>query len=57
MATVLHHEIHMPAAVAPTVHWLERVGGALFLTVLAPIVFAILLVSGLLLAIGVSTVM
>lgn len=57
MATVLHHEIHMPAAVAPTVHWLERLGGAVFLTLIAPIAFAILIVSGLLLAIGVSTVM
>ena len=57
MVTVLHHEIHMPAAVAPTVHWLERLGGALFLTILAPVVFAILLVSGLLLAIGISTVL
>ena len=55
MVTVLHHEIHLPAAVAPTVHWLERLGGALFLTILAPVVFAILILSGLVLAIGVST--
>ena len=56
MATILHHEIHMPAAVAPTVHWLERLGGALFLTILAPVVLAILILSGLLLAIGLSAV-
>jgi hypothetical protein len=57
MATVLHHEIHLPTAVEPTVHWLERMGGAFFLTILAPVAFAILIVSGLLLAIGVSTVL
>jgi hypothetical protein len=57
MATILHHEIHMPPAVAPTVHCLERLGGALFLTILAPVVFAILIVSGLLLALGVATVL
>ena len=57
MVTVLHHEMHVPAAVAPTVHWLERVGGALFFTILAPVLFAIVIVSGLLLAIGVASAM
>jgi hypothetical protein len=57
MATVLHHEVHLPPAVAPTVHWLERVAGALFFTLLAPIAFAALILGSLLLALGVANVL
>jgi hypothetical protein len=42
----------MPASVAPAVHWLERFLGAFFFTVLAPLAFAIFVLSGLILARG-----
>lgn len=57
MATVLHHEVHLPHAVAPTVHWLERVAAAVFFTILAPVAFAIFIVAGLLLAMGIANLL
>lgn len=57
MATVLHHEVHLPHAIAPTVHWLERVAGAVFFTILAPVAFAIFIVAGLLLAMGIANLL
>ncbi|MEQ1857502.1 MAG: hypothetical protein ABL963_13670 [Longimicrobiales bacterium] len=57
MTALTHHSLHMPAAVAPTVHWLERFAGAVFFTVLAPIAFAIFIVSGLILALGLASIL
>ena len=57
MATVLHHEVHLPHAVAPTVHWLERVAGAVFFTILAPVAFAVFIVAGLVLAMGIANLL
>lgn len=57
MTTLTHHTIHMPESVAPTVHWLERFLGAVFFTILAPLAFAIFILSGLILALGLANIL
>jgi hypothetical protein len=57
MTAVTHHAVHMPEAMAPAVHWLERLLGAVFFTVLAPLAFAIFIVSGLVLALGLANIL
>jgi hypothetical protein len=57
MTTLKHHTVHLPESMAPTVHWLERFFGAVLSTVLAPLAFAIIIVSGLLLALGLANIL
>jgi len=55
--TAMTHTVHLPAKVAPAVHWLEKFMGAVFFTVLAPLAFAIFILSGLILALGLANVL
>lgn len=57
MTAMTHHTIHMPAKVTPAVHWLEKFLGAVFFTVLAPLAFAIFILSGLILALGLANIL
>jgi hypothetical protein len=57
MAAATHHTVHMPAAVTPAVHWLERFLGAVFFTLFAPLAFAIFILSGLILALGLANLL
>jgi len=57
MTAMTHHTIHMPAAVTPAVHWLEKFLGAVFFTVLAPLAFAIFILSGMILALGLANLL
>ena len=57
MTAVTHHTVHMPEAVVPAVHWLKRFLGAVFFTVLAPLAFAIFILSGLILALGLANIL
>jgi acyl dehydratase len=54
MSALTHHAIHFPTPVAKGFHTFERLAGAVFFTVLAPVLFAVAIVSGLLLAMGVG---
>lgn len=56
MTAVTHHSVHMPAAMVPAVHWTEKFLAAVFFAVLAPLAFAILILSGLILATGISSI-
>jgi hypothetical protein len=56
MSAAQHHEIHLPP-VAPAVHWLERLIGAVFFTILAPLAFAVFILSGLILALGLANLL
>jgi hypothetical protein len=57
MASVMHHTIHVPAFMSRSVHSLEKLLGAALLALLPPLAFALLIVSGLLLALGVSKIL
>jgi len=57
MATMTHHAIHFPAFVGRTAHGLEKLVAAVVFTLVPPLVFAMLLISGLLLALAVSKVL
>ena len=57
MAAVMHHTLHLPASVTRTAHRVEHLLEAVFLTILAPLVFAMLIVGGLLLAMAVAKVL
>jgi hypothetical protein len=53
MAAAMHHSIHMPS-LSRTAQGLEKVVGAVLVTILAPLTFALVMLSGLLLALAVS---
>ena len=57
MTATTHHTVHLPAAVTPAVHWLEKFVGAVFFTVLAPLAFAVFILSGLILALGLANIL
>ncbi len=57
MTTATHHTVHMPEAMVPAVHWFERFVGAVFFTLLAPLAFAVFIVSGLVLALGLANIL
>ena len=57
MTAVTHHTVHMPESVKPALHWVEKFVGAVFFTILAPLAFAIFLLSGLILALGLANVL
>ncbi|MEX2049064.1 MAG: hypothetical protein WEB90_05760 [Gemmatimonadota bacterium] len=57
MVTTTHHMTHVPAPVVNGVHIIERVFGAVFFTVLAPVAFALAIVAGLALAIGLGALL
>jgi hypothetical protein len=52
VAATHHHPIHFPTALGHALHAVGRFVRALFFTVLAPLVFALAIMGGLLLAIG-----
>jgi hypothetical protein len=54
MAAVMHHTIHIPASLSTTLHRFEKLVGAMLLTLLPPLAFAMLILGGLLLATAVS---
>ena len=54
MNALEHHPIHMPHAVPTAVHWLERVAGAIFFTILAPAAIAIFVLTAFVLALGLT---
>ncbi|HSH74772.1 MAG TPA: hypothetical protein VLA09_03725 [Longimicrobiales bacterium] len=54
MAATAHHTIHLPPSVPSAVHIVERVVGAIFFTILAPVSFAIFILAGLVLALGLA---
>jgi hypothetical protein len=58
MAAVMHHHhVHVPASVSRAAHGVERVvWGALF-ALLPPVAFALLILSGLLLALGLAKIL
>ena len=57
MAAVMHHHVHVPASMSRAAHGLERVvWGALF-ALLPPVAFALLILSGLLLALGLAAIL
>jgi len=56
MAAIMH-AIHVPASVSRTAHRLENFVGAVLFTLLPPLVFAMLIISGLLLAAAVSKIL
>ena len=57
MMVLAHRAVHMPTSFSPAMHRLERLLEAVFFTVLAPVAFAILILSGLIVAMGLSSVM
>ncbi len=56
MTALTHHSVHMPEAMVPAVHWMERFLGAVFFTILAPLAFAVFILSGLILALGLANI-
>jgi hypothetical protein len=57
MTAVMHHAIHVPASVHRTAQRLEKLVSAVLFTLLPPLVFAVLILSGLLVATAVSKVL
>lgn len=56
MTAVTYHTVHMPETMVPAVHWLERFLGAVFFTMLAPLAFAVFVLSALILALGLANI-
>jgi hypothetical protein len=54
MAAVMHHTIHVPESMRASARWLDKFFEAVLFTLLPPVAFAMLIVSGLLLALAVS---
>jgi hypothetical protein len=54
MLATTHHSIHFPVPVVSGFHKFERLMGAVFFTVLAPVAFALAIVAGLVLAMGLA---
>jgi hypothetical protein len=57
MVATTHHSIHFPVPVVSGFHKFERMVGAVFFTVLAPVAFALAIVAGLALAIGLGALL
>lgn len=57
MVAATHHTIHVPDSIVRGVHTTERAAGALFFALLAPVLFALTILSGLLLALGLGAVL
>ena len=57
MTAVTHHSVHMPETMVPAVQWMERFLDAVFFTVLAPLAFAVFIVSGLILALALANIL
>jgi hypothetical protein len=59
MAAVMHHHhhLHVPASVQRVAHRSEKLLAVTFFTLLPPVVFALMIVSGLLLALGLSRIL
>ncbi|HET9947444.1 MAG TPA: hypothetical protein VFQ22_00830 [Longimicrobiales bacterium] len=57
MATAHHPALHLPGAWKPALRRAERIGAAALVTVLAPVLFALGIVSGLLLAMALAYLM
>jgi len=55
MVATTHHSIHFPTPIA--LGAVERLFGAVFFTILAPIAVALAIVSGLVLAMGLAALM
>ena len=53
MVAVAHHAVHVPP-LSPALHFIERVVGTVFFTILAPIALAIFILSALILALGLA---
>ena len=51
------HRLHVPAPVSRAAHGFEKVLCATLFTLLPPVAFALLILSGLLLALGVSRIL
>jgi hypothetical protein len=54
MVATTHHSIHCPTPIAHALRAVERLFGAVFFTILAPIAVALAIVSGLVLAMGLA---
>jgi hypothetical protein len=57
MAAVMHHHLHVPASLSRAAHGLERVAYSTLFALLPPVAFAMLILSGLLLALGLAAIM
>jgi hypothetical protein len=57
MAAVTHHRFHVPASVSRAAHGVERVAYSTLFALLPPVAFAMLILSGLLLALGLAAIM
>jgi hypothetical protein len=57
MTAVLHHHLHVPVSVNRAAHGVEKVFYATLFTLLPPVAFALLILSGLLLALGVAAIL
>jgi hypothetical protein len=57
MTAVLHHHLHVPVSVNRAAHGVEKVFYATLFTLLPPVAFAMLILSGLLLALGVAAIL
>jgi hypothetical protein len=56
MAAVMHH-VHVPVAMSHAAHQLEKVLWATLFALVPPVAFALLILSGLLLALAISKVL
>jgi hypothetical protein len=57
MAAVTHHQFHVPASVSRAAHGVERVAYSTLFALLPPVAFAMLILYGLLLALGLAAIM
>ncbi len=55
--SALRHSLRLPGAVVRSFRWLERVVGALFVTLLAPIGWGLLIVAALIFALLVARIL
>ena len=57
MAATTHQPIHLPPSGFSAVHTMQRVVGAIFFTILAPVAFAIFMLAALVLALGLANLL
>jgi hypothetical protein len=57
MAAVMHHHLHVPESLSRAAHGLERVAYSTLFALLPPVAFAMLILSGLVLALGLAAIM
>jgi hypothetical protein len=57
MAAVTLHHLHVPPSLSRAAHDLERVAYATLFALLPPVAFAMLILSGLLIALGLASIM